>query len=152
MMRDLGCGAGKVGIGGFPLTPLRQHWSWQWSATTRGQSQPSGRVGIAASRVQSITSHKSQHVVWLRLDWRYISSARCIGRRIGSLTICTTTRPRPLLSLLAGDARLLRRQHKLRGRLGQEEVRSHARGLLRVPTPPQRGTIASPTQENKALF
>jgi len=54
----------------------------------------------------------------------------------------TTHRPRPLLSLLAGDARLLRCQHKLRGRFRQEKVRSHARGLLRVPTPPQRGTAS----------
>lgn len=54
------------------------------------------------------------------------------------------SRPRPLLSLLAGDARLLRRQHKLRGRLWQEKVRSYARGLLRVPTPPQRGTQITP--------
>jgi hypothetical protein len=64
----------------------------------------------------------------------------------------TATRPRPLLSLLAGDARLLRRQHKLRRRLGQEKVRPYARGLLRVPTPPQRGTIYPVYPPNQQPF
>ena len=44
----------------------------------------------------------------------------------------------PVLSLLAGAARMLRRQYQLGGRLGQEEVRAGSRGLLRVP-PPQEG-------------
>lgn len=59
MMRDLGCGAGEVGIGEFPLTPLRQHKSWQWSATTRGQSQPSGRVGVQHPEFNQ--SHLTNH-------------------------------------------------------------------------------------------
>lgn len=34
---------------------------------------------------------------------------------------------------------MLRRQHELGGRLGQEEVRSRAGGLLRVHAPQERG-------------
>ena len=44
-----------------------------------------------------------------------------------------------MLSLLAGGPRLLCRQHIVRGRLGQEEVRPHTRGLLRMSTPQEGG-------------
>lgn len=51
----------------------------------------------------------------------------------------TPYRPRPVLPLLAGDARLLRRQLVGRGRGRQEEVRAPPRGLLRVPASQEGG-------------
>lgn len=55
------------------------------------------------------------------------------------LTARPSDRSRSLLSLLAGDAGLLRRQHRRRRHIRQEEVRPSARGLLRVSPPSQRG-------------
>lgn len=46
-----------------------------------------------------------------------------------------------MLPLLARCSRMLRRQHIGGGRDRQEEVRTGAGGLLRVPTPQERGQL-----------
>lgn len=46
-----------------------------------------------------------------------------------------------MLPLLAGVARLLRRQLVNRGRFRQKEVRAGARGLLRVSASQERGSM-----------
>lgn len=55
-----------------------------------GQRRPRAVASSQWSRRKSsitITSHKTQHVVWLRLDWRYILHRYYIQGRIGPLTI-----------------------------------------------------------------
>lgn len=85
----------------------------------------------------------SDHGVGLWTGWRYAIPYRPRPEPspTGHSLTMTADFPRtlPLLSLLARSARLLRRQHLLRRRFRQKEVRTRARGLLRVPAPPKRG-------------
>jgi hypothetical protein len=71
--------------------------------------------------------------------------------RIAAVTPCETdkklisslrNRPLTLLCLLAGTSRLLRCQWR-RGRGRQEEMHSSSRGLHRVPSPHQGGTLGT---------
>jgi hypothetical protein len=51
-------------------------------------------------------------------------------------------RPVPVLPLLAGAALVLRGQQHRRRRLGKKEVCARDGGLLRVPSPPERGALS----------
>lgn len=82
-------------------------------------------------------------------QWRQVMARMVVRLRIPfiltyqspghQLTHCAHHRRRPLLSLLAGGHGLLRCQHLRRRRLWQAEVRARTRGLLRVPSPQERG-------------